>query len=57
MAHYDKIDYMRFLENEIEIIKSRIQERGTGHLHTCVSVLEGRVREIEEEVKEMIGNY
>ena len=51
MAHYDKIDYMRFLENEIKIIKSRIQERGTGHLHTCVSVLEGRVREIEEEVK------
>jgi hypothetical protein len=57
MAHYDKIDYMRFLENEIKIIKSRIRERGTGHLHTCVSVLEDRVREIEEEAKEMIGNY
>lgn len=34
------------LENEIAILKSRLQPHDTGHLHTAISVLEDRIREI-----------
>ena len=34
------------LENEIEVLKSRLQDHDTGHLHTAISVLEERVKEL-----------
>ena len=34
------------LQDEIEIHKSRLQPRDTGHLHTAISVIERRIEEI-----------
>ena len=34
------------LRDEIEIHKSRLEPRDTGHLHTAISVIELRIEEI-----------
>tara|TARA_B100001250_G_C19580802_1_gene691916 strand:+ start:155 stop:343 length:189 start_codon:yes stop_codon:yes gene_type:complete len=34
------------LRDEIEIHKSRLEPRDTGHLHTAISVIERRIEEI-----------
>ena len=34
------------LRDEIEIHKSRLEPRDTGHLHTAISVIESRIEEI-----------
>ena len=34
------------LQDEIEIYKSRLQPHDTGHLHTAISVIERRIKEI-----------
>ena len=34
------------LQDEIEIHKSRLQPHDTGHLHTAISVIERRIKEI-----------
>ena len=34
------------LKDEIEIHKSRLQPHDTGHLHTAISVIERRIKEI-----------
>jgi hypothetical protein len=34
------------LESEIAVFKSRLQDHDTGHLHTAISVLQERVKEI-----------
>ena len=34
------------IRNEIEILKSRLQPHDTGHLHTAISVLEERLKEL-----------
>lgn len=54
---FDDLNYMRFLETEIKTLKSRFEDHDTGHLRTAVSVLENRVKEVEKNIKEMIGNY
>ena len=35
-----------FLQDEIEIHKSRLEPRDTGHLHTAISVIKRRIEEI-----------
>jgi len=47
------MSYIEVLEKEISVLKARIQPAATGHLHTTIGVLEGRIRElmsIREEV-------
>jgi hypothetical protein len=34
------------LKDEVEIHKSRLEPRDTGHLHTAISVIESRIEEI-----------
>ena len=48
----DKMDYMMFLIQEIGVLKLRFQPHDTGHLHTAVNVLQGRVQEIRQEIVE-----
>jgi hypothetical protein len=40
---------IQMIEEEIEVLKSRIEEHGTGHIHTTISVLENRVRELNQQ--------
>lgn len=37
---------VNIIESEINILKSRLQDHDTGHLHTTIEVLENRVREL-----------
>ena len=34
------------LESEINVLKSRLQDHDTGHIHTAISVLQERVKEL-----------
>jgi|TARA_Y100001963_G_scaffold25713_1_gene34858 hypothetical protein len=44
------MNYMNFLLEEIKVLRARIQPHDTGHIHTTVSVLEGRVKEIQDKI-------
>ena len=48
----EKMDHMMFLIQEIGVLKLRFQPQATGHLHTAVNVLQGRVQEIRQEIIE-----
>ena len=44
------VDRLGYLAEEIGILKTRIQERGTGHIRTAINVLENRVSELKEKL-------
>ena len=39
------------LQEEISILKVRLEPQATGHLHTTISVLENRINEMKETIK------
>ena len=41
-----EVDRLVFLIEEIDVQKSRMEEHGTGHIHTTIRVLKDRVEEI-----------
>jgi hypothetical protein len=43
---YDRVAHVEALKDEIEVLKSRLQEYDTGNLKTAISVLENRVKEL-----------
>ena len=43
------IDAIKVLRNEVEILTLRIKDRGTGHLHTAIGVINSRIDELIEE--------
>ena len=47
MTLRESFDHKKALETEIDELKSRYTESGTGSLRTAVSALEWRVRELE----------
>ena len=38
------------LKDEIELFKSRIEPHDTGHLHTTISTLKHRIKELEDDL-------
>ena len=42
------VERLIFLVEEIAILKTKIREHDTGHIHTAINVLEHRVNEIKE---------
>ena len=44
---------IRYAEEEIEILQSRIKPNGRGHLHTTIYVLKERIKEIKAEIKDI----
>ena len=42
-------DHIITLQIEIAVLKSRLQPTDTGHLYTAISVLEGRVKELQDK--------
>jgi len=48
----DRTENISVLKKEIEVLKTKHKphEEGTGHFNTAISVLEGRIKEIEEEL-------
>jgi hypothetical protein len=49
----EKIQYMNFLLQEVQLQKNRIRETDTGHIHTTVNVLQKRVEEVQEELMDL----
>ena len=43
------IDAIRVLRKEVEVLTSRTRDRGTGHLHTAIGVINSRIDELIEE--------
>lgn len=43
---WDDLEHIAHLEREIRVLESRILSSGTGHIHTAISVLRERVREL-----------
>ena len=50
-----KGDKIRILKEEVEVFRSRIEERETGYLYTTISTLEHRIEELEKEYKEKLA--
>ena len=48
------VDRLVFLVEEIGILKTKIEEHGTGHIHTAINVLEHRVKEVKEKLNNEI---
>lgn len=42
------MNHVKALSEEINVLRERIQPHDTGHIHTTISTLEGRVKEINE---------
>jgi hypothetical protein len=39
--------HLEALRFEVELLKTRLEEHDTGHIHTAIVVLEDRIKEIE----------
>lgn len=42
------------LQEEVAILKTRIEPHDTGHIHTTVAVLEERIAELRDEINASI---
>jgi len=47
---YDLLDHIRYLELEIEQLRSSLRPSGSGHLHTTRNVLEMRLHELYKQL-------
>ena len=45
---WDDLEHIAHLEREIRVLESRLQPSDTGHIHTAISVLRERVRELNK---------
>ena len=43
------INAIKVLRKEVEVLTSRTRDRGTGHLHTAIGVINSRIDELIEE--------
>jgi len=50
--HIDEVTRLKVLMEEIQVLKSRIQQHDTGNIHTAINVLEVRIDEIENNIRE-----
>ena len=48
-----RIDKIFYLADEIQILKGRIQEHGTGTIITAIGVMEHRIEELKAELRDM----
>ena len=46
------MNHMRALQEEINVLKGRIQPHDTGHIHTTINTLEGRVKELNKQLED-----
>ena len=46
------MNHVRALQEEINVLKGRLQPHDTGHIHTTISTLEGRVKELNKQLED-----
>ena len=49
MTNKEIINAIKVLRKEVEILTLRIEDHGTGHIHTTIGVLNSRIDELIEE--------
>ena len=45
---------IKAIESEIDVLRSKIEEHGTGHIHTTIRVLDQRLDEMYKERKQQL---
>jgi len=56
MSRSQLLNHLKALQDEINILKQRIQPHDTGHIHTTINLLEERVVEIETEIQAILDS-
>jgi len=51
-----RVDKIFYLAEEIEFLKGRVKEHGTGTIITAIGVMEGRIEELKQELRDMEKN-
>ena len=51
MSRSHLMNHLVHLKDEVNVLKMRLKPSATGHLHTTISVLEERIKEVEKEIK------
>ena len=45
------MNHVKALQEEVGVLKDRIQPHDTGHIHTTISTLEERIKELNEQLE------
>lgn len=51
MSRSKLLNHFQMLIDEVNTLKGRIRPEDTGHIHTTINVLEGRIEEIKKELE------
>jgi len=54
-SDYDIYIHMKILEAEVGVLRSRFRQHDTGNIRTAVSVLLGRIEELENKLTEKVN--
>ena len=54
--HNNKVTHLMVLLDEINILKERIMPEDTGYIYTTINTLEGRVKELKNQLSTMEEN-
>lgn len=57
MSRSQQLNHLVHLKDEINYLKSLLRPEDTGHIHTTINVLEGRVQEITQELSEELDKH
>ena len=52
MNKNEKLDHMLALTEEVNILTQRLQPQATGYIHTTISTLRDRIKEIKDELSD-----
>ena len=52
MTKNEKLDHMLALSEEVNVLTQRLQPQATGHIHTTINTLRGRIDELREELSD-----
>jgi len=52
-SRISRIDKIFYLADEIEVLKIRVREHGTGTIITAIGVLQARIEELKMELRDM----
>lgn len=57
MSRSQQLNHLVHLKDEINYLKSLLRPEDTGHIHTTINVLEGRVQEITQELSKELDKH
>ena len=57
MSRSQQLNHLVHLKDEINYLKSLLRPEDTGHIHTTINVLQGRVQEITQELSEELDKH